>query len=138
MEIGKRLRELRKSLNFTQKEFAKKIAIDYTYIGKIERGEQNPSLKILQKIANRLNIDIEYFFSKKPLEYYIERKKSVERDKQILELLSNLNEVDKNFLVEIIKLLNKYNKLKSSVKYSISESDILLKVADKDKRYRKK
>lgn len=138
MEIGKRLRELRKGLNLTQKEFAKKLAIDYTYVGKIERSEQNPSLKILQRISDRLNIDIEYFFSKKPLEYYIERKNSKDKDKQILELLSNLNEVDKNFLVEIIKLLNKYNKLKSEVKYGISKSNILLKVADKNKHYRKR
>ena len=50
--MGERLRKLRKNLGLTQKEFAEKVPgkVDYTYIGKIERGQQYPSLKMLEKI----------------------------------------------------------------------------------------
>lgn len=53
MRIGKKMKELRKKLGLTQKGFAQNIdgKVDYTYIGKIERGEQYPSLKMLEKIG---------------------------------------------------------------------------------------
>ena len=53
VEIGKRLKRLRLQKGSTQKELAAKVrgGLDYTYIGKIERGEQLPSLKILIKIS---------------------------------------------------------------------------------------
>ena len=45
-QIGKRLRELRQQKGLTQKALAGKIKgkIDQSYIGKIERGEQLPSI----------------------------------------------------------------------------------------------
>ena len=47
--IGQRLRELRQRKGLTQKDLSLKVRgkIDYSYIGKIERGEQLPSLKML-------------------------------------------------------------------------------------------
>ncbi|MEA1964781.1 MAG: helix-turn-helix transcriptional regulator, partial [Candidatus Aerophobetes bacterium] len=41
---------LRRKSGLTQKVFAQHIGkVNYTYIGKIERGEQYPSLKMLKK-----------------------------------------------------------------------------------------
>ena len=47
--IGQKLRELRQRKGLTQKELARTVRgkVDYSYIGKIERGEQLPSLKVL-------------------------------------------------------------------------------------------
>ena len=61
--MGERLRNLRKNLGLTQKEFAEKVPgkLDYTYIGKIERGEQYPSLKMLEKIAKAFSVPLGYF-----------------------------------------------------------------------------
>ncbi|MDE2485479.1 MAG: helix-turn-helix domain-containing protein [candidate division NC10 bacterium] len=41
-QIGRRLRRIRRMRDLTQKELANTIVgrVDYTYIGKIERGEQ--------------------------------------------------------------------------------------------------
>ena len=63
-QIGKRLKQLRVEKGLTQKELAAGIAggIDYTYIGKIERGEQLPSLKILLKICEALAVPAGAFF----------------------------------------------------------------------------
>ena len=62
--IGKRMRMLRKSLNLTQKQFAHYISgqVDQAYIGKIERGHQYPSIKMLEKIAKSYGVSINYFF----------------------------------------------------------------------------
>lgn len=64
IRIGKRLRELRKSLGLTQEQFASRIPgkINYTYVGKIERGRQYPSLKLLEKIGRTYNVSLDFFF----------------------------------------------------------------------------
>jgi len=61
--MGERLRKLRKNLGLTQKEFAEKVPgkVDYTYIGKIERGQQYPSLKMLEKIGKAFSVPLGYF-----------------------------------------------------------------------------
>jgi transcriptional regulator with XRE-family HTH domain len=64
VKVGKRLKMIRKRLGLTQKEFASRIPgkIDYTYVGKIERGHQYPSLKLLERIARTFGVDLGYFF----------------------------------------------------------------------------
>jgi len=36
--------------------------VDYTYIGKVERGEQYPSLKMLERIGRSFSVPLSYFF----------------------------------------------------------------------------
>ncbi len=49
----------------TQKALVGRLVgrVDYSYIGKIERGEQLPSLKVLQRVADALDVPLGYFFS---------------------------------------------------------------------------
>lgn len=56
--FGEHLKELRKKENLTQQEFASKSGLHRNYIGMIERGERNPSLKNLELIAMTLNISL--------------------------------------------------------------------------------
>ncbi|MGM8214858.1 helix-turn-helix domain-containing protein [Bacillaceae bacterium W0354] len=60
-EIGKRIYELRKHLNMTQKELCEGICTQ-AYISKIENGSLAIAADILFKIANRLGVDINYFY----------------------------------------------------------------------------
>lgn len=68
MSIGAKLKRLRKKLDLTQKEFAAKIpgrgkgTYNYSYIGKIETGRQDPSVKFLRKIGETFNTPLRYFF----------------------------------------------------------------------------
>lgn len=64
MNLGKKLRSLRKRLDLTQKEFAGRVVgkVDYTYIGRMERGEQYPSLKMLERIGKAFSVPLSYFF----------------------------------------------------------------------------
>jgi len=63
-EIGRCLKRLRIDKGLTQKGLAAAVSggLDYTYIGKIERGEQLPSLKILISISEALSVPVSSFF----------------------------------------------------------------------------
>ena len=53
--FGAKVRELRESLGFSQDELAFKAGLHRTYIGSVERGERNVSLRNIIRIAQALN-----------------------------------------------------------------------------------
>lgn len=55
---GRRIRAFRKLKRIQQTELAKQIGLSATILGRIERGEKQPSEEQLQLIANVFNIDI--------------------------------------------------------------------------------
>jgi transcriptional regulator with XRE-family HTH domain len=61
--FGKRVRELRLIRGFSQEELAHRAAMHRTYLGGIERGERNPSLKNIEAIAVALNVTLSELFS---------------------------------------------------------------------------
>ena len=56
--FGAHLKELRLQQNLSQVELANKGSFDRNYIGMVERGERNPSLKNLARMADALGIDL--------------------------------------------------------------------------------
>ena len=54
IEFGQRIRVLRLAAGISQEELAEKAGLHRTYIGMIERGEKNITLKNLVKIAKAL------------------------------------------------------------------------------------
>ncbi len=62
-QFGERVRELRKAQRLSQENLAEKAGLHYTYIGGVERGERNLSLKVIKKIADALKIDIRELFA---------------------------------------------------------------------------
>ena len=48
----------RQEKGLTQEQFAKNCGLHKNYIGMIERGERNPSLKNIEIVANTFNISI--------------------------------------------------------------------------------
>lgn len=61
-EMGLTLHRLRHERNLTQKRLAQRVAVDATYIGKIERGDQLPSLKVLLRLSKTLEVSVSNFF----------------------------------------------------------------------------
>ena len=62
-EIGRRLRTLRQWRGLTQRGLSRRVGpMDLSYVGKIERGEQLPSLKTLQRLATALGVPLGSFF----------------------------------------------------------------------------
>ncbi len=63
MTLGKRIRALRRLTGLSQEKMAMKAGLDRTYYAGIERGERNPSVKQLAKIAVALEIPISALFA---------------------------------------------------------------------------
>lgn len=58
--FGKRVREVRKSKEISQEKLAEMAGIDRSYMGNIERGEKNITLKKAYEICDALGIHIKY------------------------------------------------------------------------------
>jgi len=60
--FGERVRELRLKTGLSQEAFADKCGLDRTYVGGIERGERNLSLKNIARVAAALDTSISKLF----------------------------------------------------------------------------
>ena len=59
MTFGERIRELRAQRNFSQRELAQKVGIDFTYISKMENNklDHTPSVETIIRLARALETD---------------------------------------------------------------------------------
>ncbi len=58
MDIGKRIRKLRKEMKWTLKDMSKRTGLSISFLSDIERGVSNPSFKKLKVLAEKLNVSI--------------------------------------------------------------------------------
>jgi transcriptional regulator with XRE-family HTH domain len=64
--FGQKVRDLRRERGFSQEELAARAGVHRTYLGGIERGERNPSLKNIAAIANALGVRLSNLFNFDP------------------------------------------------------------------------
>ncbi len=68
--IGWNVRRLRKEREITQEDFATDSGFDRGYISGVERGVRNPSILVLERIANALGVDVvELLDAEKAVDY---------------------------------------------------------------------
>lgn len=144
LEIGSRLKRLRMERNLTQKELAEKVSggLDYTYIGKIERGDQLPSLKILLKISEALSVPVAAFFQDEAAAVSdissseLRNLASGENGRELVRALRLVHKDDLPLLVEIIQVLGRHRSAAQKKSYEESPSAGLL-AAEKMSSYKK-
>ncbi|OWY71572.1 hypothetical protein B7486_07745 [cyanobacterium TDX16] len=56
VEFGRGLRAARKAKGLTQEELAHRAGVHINYVGRLERGLENPSLKAIAQLAIALGI----------------------------------------------------------------------------------
>ena len=56
--FGKRVREVRRNKGISQEKLAELAGIDRSYMGNIERGEKNITLKKVYEICDALEVDV--------------------------------------------------------------------------------
>lgn len=61
-EIMRAIIDARTASNLTQKELAERTGIAQTEISRIENGSRNPSIKLLQRLAEGLNMNLKISF----------------------------------------------------------------------------
>lgn len=61
-KFGARLAYARKSRKLSQMKLAELVDMNFNYIGQIERGEANVTIKTMKLLANALNVDLKELF----------------------------------------------------------------------------
>lgn len=87
--IGQKIRELREKRGMDQETLATKAGVTQAYISRVEKGRNNPTVPVLQKIAKALGVvNYNYFFEQPD-----------EKNIPMLDLLDHLDPEDKKFLI---------------------------------------
>lgn len=62
-KFGQQIQKLRKEKNLTQEDLAEHVGVDRSYMGFVERGERNPTLDKIIKIAKALKVTLSELFA---------------------------------------------------------------------------
>ncbi|OGT99105.1 MAG: hypothetical protein A2X80_04250 [Geobacteraceae bacterium GWB2_52_12] len=144
--IGRALKRLRIERKLTQKELAIMVSggVDYTYIGKIEREEQLPSLKILINISKALAVPLSSLFSEEndgcaalPVSSKVVNLADAREMSHLLKELNQLHRNDIPLLMDIIRALNGHRKHQTRGSYTLPDDDQAL-VAEASPHYEEK
>lgn len=119
IDIGQKIRELRKSKKFSITDLSQESGLSTGLISQIERNMVVPSIKVMWKIANVLEVNIGYFFDED--DENIEEKIVVRKDhrksintndstKSYELLMPNLNNKSIEFLLITLNEETKINK----------------------------
>ncbi len=59
LKFGQKMQKVRQDQGVTQEELAARLSMHRTYIGLIERGQRNPTIRTLYKISKALKVSAE-------------------------------------------------------------------------------
>jgi transcriptional regulator with XRE-family HTH domain len=62
MQVGKNIRRLRKEQGLDQGELANLVGITQPYLSQLENGERDPSMSLLRKICEELDLSLPELF----------------------------------------------------------------------------
>ncbi|MFH1563452.1 MAG: helix-turn-helix transcriptional regulator [Nitrospirota bacterium] len=106
-QIGTKIRELRKNIGLTQEELAERVDLESGYISQIERGWKYPSLRTLVKIAQVLEVNVDYFVkTDTDINLHQEMKAFSKSDlliKKLVLLLKDKDPEDIKFIITLTK-----------------------------------
>ena len=98
--MKERIAELRKSLNLTQDEFAKKLGLSRNYIWMIEKGERIPPDRTISDICRIFSINEDWLrYGLEPMR--LERSK----EEEIGEMVASALGGDANFTQAVVKMI---------------------------------
>jgi transcriptional regulator with XRE-family HTH domain len=102
MEVGEKIKQIRKDKGLQQKAVALEVGLDQSNYNKVENGKREPSLEVLQKLSTILDVSIDELLSpennKKPSIVTVEDKTISEK----IRLMEQLEEEDKNVLYRML------------------------------------
>ena len=97
MNIGTKITELRKQKNLSQSDFAREVGVSREMIGRYERGEVMPSIEVAKKIADALEVSLDYLAGD---------AKNAAVDKQTLKLIHDIEDLEPSIKDKLIYLAN--------------------------------
>ncbi|WP_414732289.1 helix-turn-helix domain-containing protein [Acetobacterium carbinolicum] len=103
-KLGKRIRNYRLKMGFSQEQLAEKAHCHPTYIGQIERGEKNPTIESIEKITRALGISLSQLLEKIDLENHCEDQFA----EKCYELVLSKNHEEQTIIYRILTEIEKY------------------------------
>lgn len=107
MNFGEKMTLIRKQKKLSQAELGKRSGINGDIVGKYERNEMKPSIETAKKLADALEVSLDYLVGDGDLK--ILDKRTLKR----LEDIDNLSDEDKNHILYALDNLIKAAKFKS-------------------------
>ena len=98
MELGSNMMLLRKKRGISQAELGKLIGTSGDVIGRYERGDISPSIEVVSKVADALEVSVDYLIGKTNI---LMDRDTVER----LEDISKLPDERRNYVFGLIDMV---------------------------------
>lgn len=114
MGLANNIKRLRKNTGWSQSQLAEQIGAHLSHINRIETGKYNPSLDVVQKLAQTFNVTIDYLVSDTEEDFNevrIENKNLLEK----IKLIDSLDDDDKSALMRVIDSMLTKKKILSLV-----------------------
>jgi transcriptional regulator with XRE-family HTH domain len=111
MNVGENIKKIRKDKGLQQKQVALEIGIDQSNYNKIENGKREPSVDLLNKLANLFGVAVDDILNpdtQTPQEITIEDKTTMEQ----VRLIQELDEEDKHVIFRMIDTMLTKKKFK--------------------------
>lgn len=102
MDIAKRLNSVRKSKNISVYKLSQLSGVSETHIRDLERGDRNPSLDTLCRLAEPLGISLSELFNESECTVYLDEKET-----ELLKYFRLLSEEKADGLITFLKTLVK-------------------------------
>lgn len=100
IEVGERIREIRKSFNMNRDKFSEMIDISEVFLGQIERGERSLSIKTLSKIVSFSGYSSDYIL--------FGNDKNNTKIQKINRILSKCSDENLDYFYKVLHLSNTY------------------------------
>lgn len=97
-QLGRRVRELRKKRGLTQERLAEAASVDVKYLGNIERGRENPTIGILEKLANTFSVRVSQILD---FEHEVKGKRLLLR--RVTQALDKCDEEELRIILRLIR-----------------------------------
>jgi transcriptional regulator with XRE-family HTH domain len=62
--VSRNVRRLRVRLNLSQENLSLEAGVNRTYVSRLERGLENPTLAVLERLADALKVEVVELFTK--------------------------------------------------------------------------
>lgn len=107
-KLGKRVAFFRVKAGLSQEKLAEQSDLSTQFIGQIERGIKNPTVKTMQKICGALNITLSEFFDESDLDEDIDIA-----TRRLVSQIVSRSEQEKVVIYQMLKLLDDFRRIDS-------------------------
>jgi len=114
MNVGLRVKQLRKMRNMTTKELSALCGVSQSTISKLENGNRIPDIPIIEKICDALNITL--------LDFFMTEKISESLSESLIELVYIAKNLDENQLKKLCTFLKSIVEKKKAEEKTIFDS----------------